>query len=79
MPKKINNTIILTDDEVVKRITDFIKDTDADELAGVVGDLFGGSCFVEPADDDDPFGSEIVYKFTPNKDYGGEFDDVKGD
>lgn len=77
MAHKINNTIILTDDEAVRRITDFVKESDADILAMTLGNLFGGVCLAEPEDDNDIHGSDIVYKFTPNENYGGEFDNVK--
>lgn len=72
--KKIDGKIVLTDDEAIKRITDFIKDTDADILAGVLGTLFGGDCFAEVGPSSTNF--DILYVFTPNKDYGGEFDEV---
>jgi hypothetical protein len=73
--KRVGKDVILTDDEVIKEITDFIKDADADDLARIVGDVFGGTCFVEPEDEEDN-GSDIIYRFVPNKDYSGAFEIV---
>ena len=67
--KKIDNKIILTDDEAIKSIVDFIKDADGDVVAGVLGTLFGGDCFVEV--DTESANYDILYEFTPNKDYCG--------
>lgn len=59
----------LTEAQVTDALSNWIESADADELARVTGELFGGNCY---ADYDDARGN--VYSFTPNKEYCGAFD-----
>ena len=50
--------------QILEKIQDFLTNCDEDELAGLVGDLFGGFC--------EPF-MNGEYLFTPNENYMGAF------
>lgn len=58
---------LITDALAVERLKRYIDDCDADEIARLLGDIFGGECYA----DDVP-----CYEFFPNKFYAGEFDDL---
>jgi len=45
----------------------YINECDGDELARLLGDIFGGECFQNDEDSD-------WYDFKPNDYYAGEFD-----
>jgi len=70
---------LLSEGEVVKALTDFLTNTDADSLATLVGYVFGGECFA--VDEGDATGYDwsngnIIYSFTPNDLYMGEFGEL---
>lgn len=57
----------LTENEVVRKLHEFIDECDADMIAHFAGDFFGGDCeFIGL--------KEYDYEFTPNNDYMGAFD-----
>ena len=56
-------------DTVVKHIVDYLHDCDADELARLCGEIFGGECY--------PNSDGTKYDFEPNEYYSGEFNDLK--
>jgi hypothetical protein len=64
-------------DDAVSHLEDFVSNCDADELARILGDVFGGNCFAVSDEEDD--GSDIVLSFEPNENYAGEFNDLKDD
>ena len=76
----------LSEDEVVRELKNwfeaFIAEADADDLARFAGETFGGVCIA--GDEDDlkgnngfpEYGSDIVYEFTPNGNYYGQFGDI---
>jgi hypothetical protein len=72
MKKKI---IILTEQEVLKSITDFYLDVaEAEVIAEEVGDLYGGRC--HPYFDPDAGTDKMLYEFTPDDNYCGYFGDI---
>jgi hypothetical protein len=60
--------IKITDDELVKFLVGWIKDSDADELAELV-EFFGGHCFYNNETEN--------YEFIPDENYCGVFDYLK--
>lgn len=54
---------------VVDRLIHYINECDADELARLCGDIFGGFCSKDV--------EREIYTFEPDKFYAGEFDDLK--
>jgi fructosamine-3-kinase len=57
--------IKLTEEEIVDKIKEMVDEADADTLALIAANLFGGECFAE---------EDGVYEFTPGEDYCGTFD-----
>ena len=57
----------LTESHCIQAIQDFILECDADDLARLTGELFGGECFA----------TDECYEFEPNENYTGQFDNVK--
>lgn len=58
--------ITLTDSEVVHAFMKFvIEDADADDLAVITGETFGGNCYTDGE----------KYTFSPDKYYGGAFNE----
>lgn len=65
--KKEVCAIKLSDNQITQELCDFIKKhADADTVAWVAGELFGGNCFCDDADSS--------YTFIPNDNYAGQFD-----
>ena len=62
-------TIHITDNEIIKSISDWAKDCDADELAYFVGEIFGGNCEYNTDTE--------KYDFEPTTEYMGAFDHIK--
>lgn len=60
--------IKLSESMILYQIRRFLEDCDADDLARVAGELFGGKCSVSS----DP--EDVCYFFEPNDDYCGAFD-----
>jgi hypothetical protein len=57
--------IKLSDSTIVDTIKDWMENTaDADELARIAGEIFGGICYYE---------GEGLYFFEPNENYYGGF------
>ena len=67
--KKTARIIKIPEYVVVDRLIRYINECDADELARICGDVFGGSCFKDVETE--------VYNFEPDKFYAKEFDDIK--
>ena len=74
MSKNKNETIILTEDKILEQFQEWLTGCDADELARVTGELFGGNCtaFFDP--DDNDMLARTKYEFTPDENYCGAFD-----
>lgn len=65
---KIFKPIEIPEHDVVEKLNQWISEADGDELARVVGDLFGGNCvYVE----------EGRFQFTPSDDYYGAFGEAE--
>jgi hypothetical protein len=67
-----NKSIVLTDDQMVKALKNFIDECDADTLCQIMGDVFGGSCVLTESDS-----SDNQYEFTPDENYGGGIDGLE--
>lgn len=63
---KVGETVVLTEDQILEAIKEFIAECDCDDLATLVSHMFGGECYYKIEED---------YEFTPNENYGGAFDD----
>jgi len=63
----------LSESEMIKHLTTFIQECDADELARITGDIFGGKCFWSDDIDDIDKNYDLVYTFEPDENYAGEF------
>ena len=50
----------------------FLDECDYDELARLAGEMYGGTCFLNPYRKGF---EEPVFDFSPTSDYFGEFDD----
>ena len=59
----------LSEDQIIKALTNFITTCDADDLARITGDVFGGACVTVSEDN----GADITYEFTPNEYYMNAF------
>lgn len=70
----MTNKIILTDDQLINKLIDWIKDSDMDDLATTAGFVFGGICNVVPESEEDEQGCSMVYEFIPTESYTGAFD-----
>ena len=64
--------IKITDTQLLEKMINFLRTEDADTIAGIAGEMFGGDCFFDDTTEE----NECVYEFTPNLLYAGEFDDL---
>jgi len=55
----------------IERLKKYIDECDGDELARLLGEVFGGECFQDATAEN--------YEFEPDEFYNGEFDDLKTD
>jgi hypothetical protein len=72
--------IKLSEDRVIQVLTDYLAECDADDLARLVGDTFGGECFCKPKKVKRAHYSEYVniYEFEPIEgQYMGAFEEQK--
>jgi hypothetical protein len=69
--------IKITEDEAVRALTNFLIDCDAEDVAKLLGDIFGGDC--EPVEEyyGDIYTGNIIYNFKPNEFYLEKFLDDK--
>lgn len=58
--------MLLTEDDIIKAITEWMTYCDKDELARLTGELFGGKCFPTPKNN--------LYEFEPDENYAGAFE-----
>ena len=65
-------TIKIPEHEAITHLRDWINECDADEIARLLGECFGGKCF---QDNNDIYGE--TYSFTPDENYAGEFTYLK--
>ena len=64
----MENSILLTEDQIIAKMRLWMAECDADEFARITGEIFGGKCeMVYDAEDNQ------AYEFTPNEMYFGEF------
>jgi len=63
----------LTENQCIQAIQEYLQECDADELARLTGELFGGDCFVDYLANNE----ENFYNFEPNEYYSGQFDNVE--
>jgi hypothetical protein len=64
---------IVSETELVNMMKTFIDDCDADELARIAGEIFGGQCLWNGFDEN-VFDREEYYSFEPDENYWGAFD-----
>jgi hypothetical protein len=64
MKKKV---IYITESQAVEHLKKYIDECDGDEIARLLGELFGGECFQNVKD-------TSLYDFQCDKYYSGEFD-----
>ena len=68
---------VLSEDEIIKHITDYLTNCDADDLARIAGDCFGGTCYLsndeELIDQTYQMSGENYYEFEPDENYYDEF------
>lgn len=70
-----NRIIDLSEKQVVDKLNEFIQSCDTDELADVLGYVFGGKCFYAYDPDCVLPHAEGHYEFVPNENYMGAFDE----
>ena len=58
----------LTENQCIQAIQEYLQECDADELARLTGELFGGECYIVGD----------FYEFEPNRYYSGHFDNIGG-
>jgi hypothetical protein len=58
----------LTEEQITEAIQQWVRDADADELARLAGEMFGGDCY---------WVGGIEYEFEPNLNYAGAFHEDK--
>jgi len=64
----MSKKIIVSDSQIVTAIQKWLDDCDADDLARIAGNAFGGACFY--LDD------ERGYEFETDENYFGAFDET---
>ena len=64
----------LTELQCIEAIKNYLDECDADELARLTGELFGGECHVHFEIENDI--NANVYEFEPNEYYSGVFNDI---
>ena len=67
---KTYKKIFLKEYTLTDTIYDWLHEADADELARVAGELFGGTCFLSHQDKE----ANNIYEFTPDENYYGAFE-----
>jgi|WetSurSiteA1Bulk_404760.scaffolds.fasta_scaffold269704_2 hypothetical protein len=63
----MSKTIVVTEEQILTQFQEFFMSIDADDLAKMVGDWFGGECYF--------FGGK--YNFYPDENYMGAFGDIE--
>ena len=69
----------LAEARILQALNKYFEECDADELARITGDIFGGACFPVIIEHKQPNGyveTELLYDFEPTRVYGGEFMDI---
>ena len=61
----------LTEEQITDALHDFVRDCDADDLAKLAGELFGGKCTTRIVKEE--WGYETHYTFEPDENYMGAF------
>lgn len=69
MRKKSKQIIKIPEWIAIDSLKRHIDGSDSDELARLLGDIFGGECNQDVEAE--------IYNFKPNKFYAGEFDDIE--
>ena len=65
--------IILSEEQIIQQMQEFLTECDADELARLTGEIFGGKCrpFFDP--DNNTILAVMEYEFEPDENYCGAF------
>lgn len=63
----MKKSITLTEVDAVAALKAYIDDCDGDELARILGNIFGGFCTTDNGE---------MYVFEPTENYCGEFDSI---
>lgn len=69
MRKKSKQIIEIPEYIAVERLKQYIDECDGDELARLLGEVFGGECSQDV--------NAEIYNFKPDEYYSGEFNDLK--
>jgi hypothetical protein len=71
----------LNETEALAHFEQYVHECDADEVARLLGDFFGGVCFCKPKKVKRAHYLEFVniYEFEPNEFYAGEFGEIETD
>ena len=64
----------ISEHRIMKEINELLFDCDYDTLGRIVGDIFGGKCFVSGCKKH-PWG-ETTFDFEPDENYSGAFNDL---
>jgi hypothetical protein len=62
--------IKINTNQAISSLNAYLKECDSDELARLLGEIFGGQCFQNTDNPD-------IYDFEPNEFYTGQFDNKK--
>jgi hypothetical protein len=58
----------ISEEQVTRKLWEWIVDADSDEIARLVGDLYGGTCYTNKNE-------EGVFNFEPNEFFTNEIED----
>jgi len=73
----MHKKVLITEHRIMSAINELLFDCDYDTLARIAGDIFGGECWVAGCKKN-PW-DETMFEFTPDENYGGEFEDLVED
>jgi len=65
--------IKVTEEQIMAQIQEFLTGCDADDLARLTGELFGGECYAIGLMDNEV----MTYEFEPDENYMGAFGEVE--
>lgn len=66
--------MLITEERIIAEMEKFLIECDADELARLTEEFFGGKCFPAEEEVDGISTGGLVYNFEPNENYFGAFD-----
>ena len=63
----------ITEDQIIEQFQKLLEECDADVLAQLTGEAFGGKCYYSKYQSSD-LGTPTMYDFEPDENYSGAFD-----